>query len=149
MLLITASLSQRRGRPGVACPGSVTSETQCPSRTGCLGWGAPSPPTPGAKASSLTFSEHGSCILTIARLGCDLALPCFPKESHYPPPAQSVVPQSIFLLKRNGNRRAFPVCQVACLALQSSGNLGGLNLAPSCVCSYAGLSHYLIGITLD
>lgn len=137
------------GTPGVACPGSVTLETWCPSRTGCLGWSAPSPPTSGAKAASPTFPEHGSCLLTICRLGCDLALPCFPKESHYLPPAQSVVSQSIFLLKRNYNRRAFPGCQVAHLALQSSGDLGGLNLALSFVCSYTSLSHYLIGITLD
>ena len=133
MLLITVSLPQWRGPPGVTCPSSVTLEMRCPSRTGCLG--APSPPASGAKASIPTFPEQGFCILTISRLGCDLVLPCFPEESHYLPLAQSVVSQSIFLPKRNDNSRAFPGCQVAHLALQSSGNLGGLHLALSCLCS--------------
>lgn len=52
-------------------------------------------------------------------------------------------------LKRNEGKKALPGCWVVSLALISSGNLGYLDLAPTCVCRYSSLNHYLICIPID
>lgn len=86
-------------------------------------------------------------MLTLSCLGYEVALSSGPKASHYPPPQS--LQSKVFFFKRNEGKKALLGYQVASLGLKSSGNLGHLNLAPTCVCRYSSLSHYLIWIPLD